>query len=308
MASTQVPPPRWTAEQFESDRERAISLFCIERMSEPLERYGELYEARRDTFDELIESSVDLTQLRERANEYLSDPKMLEVVRYLSGPPISEDDLKEVAQTSLAPGRIRDDIYLAQRIVDVVLLGLDSRRFPWLKESREATAQEREIAAVSTCSLIASQRVRTSRMTEGGGALEHAVGDRLVQAGFVRVPPREIRTTDDAPAAGEFCGESLFGSRKADVVVRLYDKRIVPIECKVSNSSTNSIKRLNNDAAKKAATWINEFGSLTAVPVAVIAGVFKLKNLQDAQAEGLTIMWGHDLDRLIDFIDATKVP
>ena len=77
------------------------------------------------------------------------------------------------------------------------------------------------------------------------------------------------------------------------------------IECKVSNSFTNSVKRLNNDAAAKAVAWISQFGTLGVVPVAVISGVYKLGNLIDAQNSGLTLFWAHDLDQLLDWIKAT---
>ena len=50
----------------------------------------------------------------------------------------------------------------------------------------------------------------------------------------------------------------------------------MPLECKVSNSSTNSVKRLNNDAAVKAETWRQDFGTVPIVPAAVLSGVYKL--------------------------------
>jgi hypothetical protein len=80
----------------------------------------------------------------------------------------------------------------------------------------------------------------------------------------------------------------------------------MPIECKVSNSSTNSVKRLNNDAAAKAETWLREFGAVNVVPSAVLAGVFKRHNLKAAQEMGLTLWWAHSLDRMVDFIEATR--
>ena len=39
---------------------------------------------------------------------------------------------------------------------------------------------------------------------------------------------------------------------KAGTVVRLRDRRVMPIECKVSNSEVNSFKRVNHEAAGKA--------------------------------------------------------
>lgn len=96
------------------------------------------------------------------------------------------------------------------------------------------------------------------------------------------------------------------GTRKADFIVRLWDNRLLPIECKVSNSSLNSAKRLNNDAAVKAEAWRQDFGRTQVVPAAVLAGVYNLHNLEEAQARGLTIFWAHDLTRLVDWIARTQ--
>jgi hypothetical protein len=81
----------------------------------------------------------------------------------------------------------------------------------------------------------------------------------------------------------------------------------MPIEAKVSNSSTNSVKRLNNDAAVKARQWTQEFGTSNVVPSAVLGGVFKIHNLRSAQdSDHLTIFWAHSLDAMVQFIDSTK--
>jgi hypothetical protein len=124
--------------------------------------------------------------------------------------------------------------------------------------------------------------------------------------GFTAVPARPINTLDDAPRRSEFCAESMVGTRKADVPVRLFDGRLMPIECKVSNSELNSVKRINNDAATKATTWRLEFGVNQVVPVALMSGVFKVANLVQAQAAGLTLFWAHDLDKMRAFIESTK--
>lgn len=116
--------------------------------------------------------------------------------------------------------------------------------------------------------------------------------------------------TEDAivkgPQPQQFCAECQLGERKADVVVRLHDTRLMPIECKVSNSATNSVKRLNNDAAVKAGYWLEQFGTSQVVPAATLAGVFKVLNLEQAQARGLALFWSHDLDKLGAFIKSTR--
>jgi hypothetical protein len=115
-----------------------------------------------------------------------------------------------------------------------------------------------------------------------------------------------ISTLRTAPDSGQFCGESMLGSRKADFVIGLWDDRILAVECKVSNSKINSVKRIKNDAAVKARLWIQEFGDRLIVPAAVIAGVYHPPNLLSAQHDGLTIWWSHDIDQMITWIDQAR--
>lgn len=137
----------------------------------------------------------------------------------------------------------------------------------------------------------------------------------LLKAGLKKIPARSIPTLNQAPAPGEFCRESILGphkkserlkGRKADILIGFWDNRIMPIECKVSNSAVNSVKRLNNDAAVKAETWVRDFGQIQVVPTAVLSGVYKLHNLVNAQQRGLTLFWVHNLRALVNWIEATR--
>ncbi len=114
----------------------------------------------------------------------------------------------------------------------------------------------------------------------------------LTLIGLKQVDPRPIPTVREAPEPGEFCGESPLASRKADIVVALHDGRVMPIECKVSNSALNSVKRLNNDAAAKAAQWLDALGKDQVVPCALLSGVFKKRNLEHAQNRGADDLLG----------------
>jgi hypothetical protein len=109
-------PPIWSAEQLEIDRLRARKLFREERMREPLEEYLERFEDAQDTFETLLETTVDLSQIADKAIEIVADAKLLEALRYLSGPPVSADDLKVLADTSLARRQLTSDRALALRI------------------------------------------------------------------------------------------------------------------------------------------------------------------------------------------------
>jgi hypothetical protein len=300
-------PPRWSAERIESDVASAIESFRVEREQEPLEQYGTYMDDCHGIVDELVELTVDLSELRERAVEVVTTPGMLDVLRFLAGPFISVDDLRVIARTTLTPRRLQDDPDAARRVVDQVLVCIDRRRFPWVGEGREPSEPEREAAVLATATLMANERSRTLRRTESKIGQEGAVADALADAGFARVPaPRAIRTLEEAPGPGRFCTEVEFGGRKADLVVGLWDRRRMPIECKVSNSGTNSIKRLNNDAAVKAVQWLRAFGEEQVVPSAVLSGVFKVPKLQEAQARGLTLFWAHRLDDLVGWVDSTR--
>ena len=300
-------PPRWSDDQFEDDRKKSIHIFREQRMQEPLEQYLEAFEVSQDAIDTLLESTVDLTTLLDKAIDVLTDANLLPAVRYLAGPPISTDDLRTLAyDASLTPSLLRANPDMARQVMEVILANVDRARFPWISEDREPTEAERQAASVATAALLAQRAVMTSRANESKDEQEQAIKDRLVTAGFTEVETRTVHNMSEAPEIGTFCGESLFGERKADIIIRLYDGRIMPAEAKVSNSATNSIKRLNNDAAAKAEKWNTQFGTANVVPAAVLSGVFKLNNLRSAQSANLTIFWAHNLDAMVEFIEATK--
>jgi hypothetical protein len=245
--------------------------------------------------------------LQTEAARFVARDDLLTAVRYLASPAISADDLKVLADIpSLTPAQLKRRPADARRVVDTALMALDRNRFPWVADRREPTQAERYAAIVATTALIASQRVQTSRRSSAKNWQEEAVTAYLESIGMTREDPRRVTTASDLLPRGHFCREAEFGTRKADLIVSLWDGRAMPIECKVSNSSTNSVKRINNDAAVKAKTWIQEFGSLGTVPVAVISGVFKVRNLVSAQDDGLTIIWSHDLPALGRFIQRTR--
>lgn len=309
MKPKYLAPPKWTSDELETGRQKALALFRKERLEEPLEAYINAFEDYQGRVEELLESTLDLAELEKQALALLTDKKLLEAFRYLAGPPISLDDLKTLAETSsLSKKVLKADPELVRRVVDTVQMGLDRLRFPWVSEQREPTEAERHAAVLASAALLANSRVATDRRNIGKTTQEQLVKDALRAKTHTEVAPRAIDKLAEAPQAGEYCGECQFGTRKADLVVGLLDGRVMPIECKVSNSATNSIKRLNNDAAAKAETWRSEFGTLQVVPVAVLSGAYKLKHLEQAQDRGLTLFWAHDLDALTSWVGSTWQP
>ncbi|MBB5707344.1 XamI family restriction endonuclease [Sphingopyxis panaciterrulae] len=302
-----IDPPVWEDAQLESDLHEAKTAFSKERLEEPLEDYLDAFDEYQSYVEEILEATVDLSQIEQVALDVLGDARLLEAFRYLAGPPISQDDLKVLAEaSSLTLASLQASPELVQRLIAVVRQVLDRRRFAWVVEEREPTEAERNAAVMASAALMAASRAQTKRRTLGKETQEGLVKQALRDLGFVEVPSRKIPNISLAPEPGQFCGESMLGNRKADIVLRLWDHRAMPIECKVSNSSTNSVKRLNNDAAVKATSWKTDFGLRQVVPSAVLSGVYKLHNLKDAQERGLTIFWAHNLQALTDWIIQTK--
>lgn len=301
-------PPRWTEEELAAEAEKARALFRHERLEEPLENWKKTFDQYETQFRRLFDefSIADPAALTHEQVIRIFKDRLGDALRYLAGPPISADDLKVLAEVSLAPGRIANDPDAANRILSTIIQTVDPRRFPWIAEKRPPAEHEKAAAILASAALITAQRVSTDRRNEGKEAQETAVKAFLVGIGLEEVSARQINTLADAPEPGKFCSESMVGSRKADIPIRLYDGRLMPVECKVSNSSTNSVKRINNDAQVKASVWHREFGTNQVVPAAVLSGVFKVHNLVHAQTAGLTLFWAHKLADMKDFIEATR--
>jgi hypothetical protein len=301
-----IAAPVWTAEQLQQASLLSTEVFRKRRMEEPLEKYLVAFDRYQDVIKKLLQQTSDLSDVSGQLIELVTNADLLEALRYLPGPPISADDLKTIATATLSPKRFREDPAMVERIVKVIFDGLDRGRFPWVRERREPTEAERGAAILASAALLASSHVSTSRRTLDKQRQEEEVLSILATAGLTRVAPRTVNVLNEGPKPGEFCGESKLGDRKADILVGLWDNRTLAIECKVSNSATNSVKRLNNDAVVKAVAWQKDFGTVQVVSSAVLSGVYKLHNLENAQSRGLHLFWAHDIGQLIDWIARLK--
>jgi len=300
-------PAQWTSEELAADAKLSSEHFRAERLA-VTDSWSSHYKSARDKFEQLFNKLSDLN------SGAITDDNLVdayghglgEALRYLAGPPISDDDLQVLADVdSIAPGVLKKDPEARRMVFGVIERVIDPYRFPWIKSGSSPTPQQKEAALLASSVLLAAQRIATARRIDGKDGQETKVKNYLRSIGFTEVPAVTINTIVKGPQAMQFCAECQLGERKADVVLRLHDTRLMALECKVSNSSTNSVKRLNNDAAVKAEYWLKMFGTSQMVPAAVLAGVFKVMNLRQAQTRGLAIIWSHDLSRLGTFIEST---
>ena len=294
-----ISPPRWSVDELESGRQGALAEFVSSWGAEGMQRYIDTVEQLSEPLRRLFVASNDLSDLT--AATFMADASLVVAARFVTEPPVSADDLRTLIGGTLsakAPNTER-----AKRAAEIVRMAWDPLRFPWLGERRSATDIERTTAIKWTASIWAIETMRTYQRNASARKQELKVAEALESCGFQTLPARRIDALEDF-AKGSFTRACRIGDHKSDVPVRLYDGRLLAIECKVSNSAVNSKKRLNNDVGAKAADWNKAFGAQV-ITAAVLSGVYSLGNLITAQDhQDIIIFWAQDLSRLTDFVKA----
>lgn len=297
------PVPVFSEQELDAQRQRAIALFIQERAQEGDASYRQAFETNRKLVERLFLSTKYLSVTD--GNILSANPDLIEVARFLAAPPVSEDDLdtlvgRRVATRKTLPAE------LAQAAFDVLGAMIDTIRCPWLREERAPSAAEIKEAIDWTAGLLTVEQLRTERRTESAKRQQEAVAQLLLNNGWQEAPRRPIQVLDDLPR-GHFSRESDVWGAKCDVPIRLHDGRLLALECKVSNSATNSVKRLIRETCGKASTWRQAAGDQI-ITGAVLAGVFKMKNLLEAQDDHhVVVFWEHDLSPLLQFISSGGV-
>lgn len=302
-----IRPPKRSDKDLDRHRTKAIQIFRRSRLAEPRNAYLTGFDSCSATFEQLLKTTNNLEDLRRKALDTLASKELSEALRYVAGPPVSKDDLQVLANVdSLAAAKLESTSSSLDRIIAVIEKVIDRRRFPWVAERRSPTNSEKNAAVLASAALLARSRRETARRNDEKIKQETAVESALLRSGMKRVAAKTVANVAKGPQLGKFCRESRFGNRKADFLIRLWDNRLLAVECRASNSYTNSIKRLNREAAGKARAWLTEFGSRQVVATAVLGGVYKLFSLQQARDDGLAIFWDHDLRSLTSWIKQTR--
>lgn len=291
--------PTWTPAELAEAAKKATDAFVRDRLEEGLGAYSVFVDATTQRVSRLHESTNNLRSLSPQL--LTEDTSWLNELRYLAGPPISFDDLQTMVGARLGAKTIDKDV--AARVVTTIKRTLDPYRFAWVGEERDPTEVELERAIGWTAGLKAVEQLRTHRRNDESSIQEQQVKLALADAGYTRVnlPGKELGALDDL-ARGTFTDELRVAGSRADVPIRLFDGRLLAIECKASNSAVNSVKRLNREVGGKADQWRAAYGRQV-VPCAVISGVFSVPKLLEAQNDqGVFLVWQHDLHPLIRFV------
>lgn len=245
-------PPRWSQDQLEAERRTALANFIQERGEEGTRAYEAAFRKNEPVIRRLFALTKDLREFG--GHVITTEPELLAAARYLAGPPVSADDLETLVEGSLSRRSIHPD--LAEKAASVLRAVWDPMRFPWLTKNRAPKRAERDAAISWTAGIWAVEQLRTLRRTESSRRQEELVVQALSKAGFEEQPRlRALTNLDDLPR-GSFTRETNLAGSKCDIPARLRDGRLLAIECKVSNSALNSVKRLIRETEENLAPGV----------------------------------------------------
>lgn len=238
-------------------------------------------------------------------------PKALELsgrfsraLRFLTGPPLSQDQFQLAC-----PDWRKGSEKTGRPLSNTSATGFDATFRAWADSARtnrldDATERAKEIH--STAVLIAQQEFATQKRMRLAAAQEEMASTVLTELGFA---PVSIGFVDQPGSLGEreFARAVQFAtadgsSHEVDLAIGLTRKRILAMECKVSNDKTNSVKRVN-DVLKKAAAWRAQWGKFV-ITGALLEGVFSEKEPRRLLEADVEVFWSHRPEMFRDWIES----
>jgi len=302
-------PAVCTALRIYRDTEVARGEFRARRLDDPLLDYNIQFPTARAAADAVVDAlSQMLTVPADKTllSSLVGGKATYSALRSVAASPISSDDLDTLLRNKVNKTALKNNQPLADSMARLLTSCLDPKRFPWVAGNRTATSTELEAAKLATAVLTAVSAVQAGRRGRESKDLEGRVANILLAANYAQVPkPRGgITSISQFPKPGEFMKTCKLGGHNADLVIRLFDGRLFPIECKASNSEVNGYKRLNKEVVVDAKDWSRRYGSDTVIPAAALRGVFNAANVAEAQREGVYLFWWHRINALANFLAA----
>ncbi len=289
-------PTLWSDADLQVERDLSERRFVALRQDEGPAAYHAIWELVEPRVYSAMAITGDLGTID--GADLIREKGLWQTLRYTCAPRVSEEDL-----WTMVGKKFKTVPAAHAELTAKVLSGLvDAKRFPWVIGGRTPTEAERAAAILATITLLAHEQLSTSRRGNASRSQEDQVSDALIAAGWTLDSSRAAISALDGLARGSFSRERKVGGAKCDIPIRLRDGRLLAVECKVSNGPKNSWKRLQREVGGKAETWRGAYGAQV-ITGAVLAGVFDLKCLSDAQnKQNVALFWQHNLKPLIDFV------
>lgn len=229
------------------------------------------------------------------------------VLRQMLAPPLSQDQFAIVCMAYNKAFENSDrpvPSTKAAQVAESFLAMRDIRLLGWLSENRLPTANEARRVVTAVTPLLASQLYLTAKRTASSTVQEGAVVGLLSAKDWEQLPSRLV-DRGAVLGARQFMKKTKFATttrpQEVDIACGLGATMVLAMECKVSNDTTNSVKRVN-DVLKKATAWREHWGSFVQ-PAALLQGTIGYKDVQRLIHAGVTVFWSHDLPRFERWID-----
>ncbi len=180
----------------------------------------------------------------------------------------------------------------------------DKARFPWLDaRPRPVQTRPRRGCARRHCDALG----RPSAWRPSDGPSRAPARRRRSRRSSPRPVTLRSTLTVNAPDdldRGTFCAESEVAGTKADISIRPHNGRLLD-RVQGLRLAVNSVKRFNQRSETRPAPGLVRL-ERSSTPWRARPGVFRLKNLVDAQEKHIAIVWERDLGPLGDFLAAAR--
>ena len=236
-----------------------------------------------------------------------TDGRHMLIFRHLLAPPKSQDQFKllcdQWSKSSEKSGRPQSAT-TTPSVEKVLLQWMDRRIAPWLIANRQPTDVESELLIERVTSFIAPKINETNKRNRLSAEQERAVVRLLIGLGWSQIPSITIDKRAAIPPK-HFMNKTRFATatttaQEVDIACGFNSSYVAAIECKVTNDTTNSVKRIN-DVLKKAAAWKAHWGSFVET-AALLQGVIKPEDVQRLSDEGVKVFWSHDLEKFATWV------
>lgn len=231
------------------------------------------------------------------------------VFRHLLAPPKSQDQFKLLCPSWSKASENKGtpvSTSIASTIASTVAVWIDSSIAPWVATGTSPSEVERALVVERVVSFIAPKKIDTAKRSRLSTEQERAVVNLLMQLGWKQLPSRLI----DTRAAVDpkcFMNRTRFATattsaQEVDLACGLRGSYVAAMECKVTNDTTNSVKRIN-DILKKSTAWKSHWGSFVKT-AALLQGVIRAEDVQRLTDDGVHVFWSHNLSEFKEWISA----
>jgi hypothetical protein len=181
-------PVEWTDEQLAEQTQIALEEFVERRLAEPGGKYLAHVKTRRAALIRLFKVLAGIDPKEpdvEVVRRLLLDDELYDALRYVTGPPVSEDDLGVLVTRKvrgIGKNDLKEDKDLPAGVLKLICKLADSFRFPWVAAGREPTTRELRTAIAATSTMHAAQALQTERRGHGK-FVEQRLEMRLTELG-----------------------------------------------------------------------------------------------------------------------------